>query len=1815
MAYNTDDDSNNGENLPVEQSSNNEMTEQKSNENSVVNKKIQERLSKSLTKNAAKQTLLKLLMPIITWGAIFIIAIIVIIGIAMFFITMPGMVIEQIKELANKVGNAVAAWFGADVTKQIEDVEIYDTLEYLEQMGYDLKGYGFLTGYVGNSDDGVERDENDQITDAESDFISTYLVSDKYMYTIKNFNLVADDPIDAIGKRLKGIFQGDNSAWTRGMIYIGLDGGNLGVNAEEYTKGKMGYIKIDADKKTMEIKRGWFNNSMTYNLDGWTGRYGMPIDFLLSVHLATMMPDLAYDMATSFNTEIELLLHPVGGGEKDENTAIGYYKVGEDEYVSYDQVHEIADSNAPLDAWRVSKKEAKKIMDELNIKSPDNCTGTADFGFDNVWPDKDGGDDKTIPLSYNELIITICTHEEDYFDNEKGEEKLEELKSRYAEMIAKLKEYGATDEDITAAGLMTEINSYEDFKNMQDEIESDKENVNYHEKSRGRDFYLNWVSTNSNYQTYTAEITLGYDNFYDYSIPNAEYYYNVGLVNYKIKGEWTQERIEEYLKENEITAAEENRCSQTDVSECCSSCREYIQKIYDLLKKADVSELDIYQPYISKVTNHWYRDVYFVANGAGKKFVDYDYAYEALMKERWTLYETYKEDDGEEDLIGEYKLYTTDGKLYHGTAEDAAADNIKVSKKAEMVKIGDVFDELDWDKIGEVYSAYEVSEASLEDMQLMYPDIEKDDPDYLIKKDIYANVITTGNVVQTGEGQREETNDDIKKMFLENTYFRYDGSAKTAEIITKLRNSKNMGYGSLSESDLKQTVKIDGETYKASEYAGQVSLNQDSLNAFSMLENEHTLDADYIYRDFKELIVELGYFEKEELTDETPRIMQWLIPDIGSNGYPNRAIDKNIHEYGTMIHSKGDIDVNNELTLRAIIEQAKESGEPESPPDSGEEPPDFTYGDKERVDVDKTDENTEEESKTSKLIKDNSLNMLGQIASLDSTPLANLQTVGSITEVAAADYTYTATGSSSQQTKIADLVFNGVSYECWWQTSVTCTLYSFAFVASAYTETNFEEYIQETAPYWCPGLSSSCFSTAGVEGVYYGWSQAIPSSVEEQGTLISQALSEGKPVYFYSGFQSSGGRHAIVLLGASEEGQILYYNPWGGVIESYGTSSSFSSNLTTLLTTGVKEDGGTLYSFFIPAEPPTGVKIETGGDPYEGYQGNEYVVSPVTGVLLEYGTYTDDDVDDSSGEKYRTNVDLKYGTNILMQTEENSETENTETKDTEKTNTDNKTNSNNNSNSNTNNTSDKKEDSSNSGANGKIQVDKVGYAKILVLDKENYQKLENAILDSTRWEDSLLNSKGNYKELEISEKQVNSKTDPWSDLDKTLYGYKEFAELYEKFGIAGNVIYIDGFKCNQVDDEFDIKKDGDTKSPEGDKIEFDDFKEIVLSDFDSKGNLSDSEGLLETLYQKDDTYKLASKDATEKLNTESLIKNEALSSIKFEDGEKDIVIIKEGTVLGRTMTDFELIEDRNETKEENEKELKYSDYRKTSDSAKDMEESVIGNYIRIIMRDKDKTVVENVEDYIKLDDGTKKSQSDHFSIVGTVLDKQEWVQKAISYVENNYSGATESPFKSTEDMGNFYDICVDKGVNPEYAFATAAGESGFSSSNGNFWGLGTPNTSSSLATYGTWAVTLEAYCDTIISYQDPANWEYDSITKTYNERLACTDNGGIDPNGFGLPDTIQGVQSLYSDLGKHGDAYSGSGKGGYYYMDPAIANVTKIYTTHEEFLSKCRNKGGVHASGTDVTTWENGQYTAWQVEKKIFVAKEAFGDLAGTHNP
>lgn len=220
------------------------------------------------------------------------------------------------------------------------------------------------------------------------------------------------------------------------------------------------------------------------------------------------------------------------------------------------------------------------------------------------------------------------------------------------------------------------------------------------------------------------------------------------------------------------------------------------------------------------------------------------------------------------------------------------------------------------------------------------------------------------------------------------------------------------------------------------------------------------------------------------------------------------------------------------------------------------------------------------------------------------------------------------------------------------------------------------------------------------------------------------------------------------------------------------------------------------------------------------------------------------------------------------------------------------------------------------------------------------------------------------------------------------------------------------------------------------------------------------------------------------------------------------------------------------------------------------------------------------------------------SLVTPNLDKGKFVEAMNAYAGKNAN--FDSNFLPY--VADIYDWSVAAGVNPELVIITAKTEGNFGQAGGsyNYWGLGTPNGASSGSSYSSLKEGVEAYARSILAFN--TGWRAQRINQLAAERQAA----GVDPLGYGAPDTFSGMQSLYSDLGNHIEGSSGAG--GYYYMDPARAGVTKIYATHEEFLAKCKDSGiPDHAYGTAVTTWENGQYTAWQVEKKLQFWNTIFG--------
>lgn len=222
------------------------------------------------------------------------------------------------------------------------------------------------------------------------------------------------------------------------------------------------------------------------------------------------------------------------------------------------------------------------------------------------------------------------------------------------------------------------------------------------------------------------------------------------------------------------------------------------------------------------------------------------------------------------------------------------------------------------------------------------------------------------------------------------------------------------------------------------------------------------------------------------------------------------------------------------------------------------------------------------------------------------------------------------------------------------------------------------------------------------------------------------------------------------------------------------------------------------------------------------------------------------------------------------------------------------------------------------------------------------------------------------------------------------------------------------------------------------------------------------------------------------------------------------------------------------------------------------------------------------------------------SLTTTMFDKSTFKKAMEEYYNSTNNKNFYNNFLSKVD--ELYDTAVSNNVNPELVVVTAKCEGNFTEQGGayNYWGIGVANGKKDGSGYNSLKDGIIGYASVIKQCCDGGK-NANAILTRYEERK----NAGCDSTGYGLPGTLAGMQSVYSWLGKH--EQGSSSVGGYYYMDPDRAGVTKIYSTHEEFLNKCYNAGGEHSAGTICTPYETGQYTAWQVEKKLDVWNEIFG--------
>lgn len=810
-------------------------------------------------------------------------------------------------------------------------------------------------------------------------------------------------------------------------------------------------VTIDRNAEQLRIEgAGVYNDTvLAYNLEGWTGRYSMPLEFLLATHVATMAPDLSYKLATGFSTDVEILLHTsedtdISAGlqfnnadnkviERDVFAKINQESDGilEDTKVFFAKIFNDGDN---ADASNVSKSDVMQMYKEMNKKG---------IPFESI-KDENSNLKCTGPQGAMENICQDDQNIEYPDENTKtNEEAIQMIKDNFISFVNSntgwytdeiISNYGITDDEIKSARetIVAKINNPEIFKITINGDNSDEDNYIVQPSSScggERDFtpgsqIIATLKSNCKDPDYSDDTTCDLELHAVYDI-HGDHEYWLALIK-KTKEVSSDE--ENGFNLNGLTCSEAAAKYPDQRMDACENCTNLVKNLYLTLNKIDTKGFETYVPYINRVTNHWYRNVYFTeeaikltqkelkeelekidgvdAEELSKiNVIQTDDDYEKKTGERWTLYDlddsgnyelyvylktdasgkyddngaytaefaengklvcrkeeggayylddngvTYKKADGL-DKIGSYNLKILDdsGDSRSYKSSKLAPAEFRVGKKAEVETVA-----TGWTAYGDPES----TEGSWKPANIEDPELKQVLDNVPNITPVFKSKMYT--VEQIEDGVRGETNPTIKELFLDD-YYIYDGTKERAKLIETAKKTvrnyfknytnkaeTNEAKKTASEEYFRNNAKMladDPDNYKAlaakelipneidasyfetihkkengkdveedvrkdlkatlDEISGPISLTHTSLSAFSILKNMKTIDADYIYHDFKELIVELDYFDKEDLVEPEDTVLMFPVQGISSAGWPDLVNDKSEAFYGTLIQSAED---------------------------------------------------------------------------------------------------------------------------------------------------------------------------------------------------------------------------------------------------------------------------------------------------------------------------------------------------------------------------------------------------------------------------------------------------------------------------------------------------------------------------------------------------------------------------------------------------------------------------------------------------------------------------------------------------------------------------------------------------------------------------------------------------------------------------------------------------------------------------------------------------------------------------------------------
>lgn len=721
---------------------------------------------------------------------IVIIALIVIIGIVGFFLEMPGLITNKVSEIATAFctelktyyeGNS--ARFGSEPQKELA--------EYLTNMGYSPYEFGFGR-YTDEDGNYIEDGDSDDAT-MNSKYLNAYLTADYNTYVpYEKFKSGVSKLLhvigDAVGYVLGMETEKDTGEPQFGMLHF--DSGMYeNADGDDLNAKKMSFLdSVDADVEsktlTFTVWESVFTRSYyTYNMEGWTARYGKPLELSLTLHLATMAPDLVYrfDMDSEESTEIHISTikskatikfeyHVNNVPEEGTNFAgvdesladIDNHIQGEDHTLTVEDLQILKDyiddhnSSDTVENLQAGYSNYEAFL-TASIESGNN----RDYLKDNeTILQRFDGSDKTAILNYEHSIEVMFN---DYLDNaiEKAKKDdpdltfyTDEVGKKYSEIVGKtVHDYSFWNDwayDGSTTGIMDEFyKKFEDAKSDGELTDEESEEL----------------------------FTFLQDE--------------LGEIKDKVKADVDK------LIASDAKMQEELKALTTEL-EKIGLTTDSIDAAIDYNNdkgEGQGTEIERIQPYIKEVKKHWYRDVIFYNEELGIDVYDVsqgEATYENIFKpveqsddsklepnDKGAFYTIETVSAGgelvqvEDAVRGEVNEHTKE--LFVGTEDRPAKyfiydGSTKTAEKIdELRKVYDEAYSASWDIIQDDKTARQAAEDAVEARE------KADGTDFYKEVNVRQNALSAFSILENSKTEDSEyILRDLKKLFVELGYFTKD---------------------------------------------------------------------------------------------------------------------------------------------------------------------------------------------------------------------------------------------------------------------------------------------------------------------------------------------------------------------------------------------------------------------------------------------------------------------------------------------------------------------------------------------------------------------------------------------------------------------------------------------------------------------------------------------------------------------------------------------------------------------------------------------------------------------------------------------------------------------------------------------------------------------------------------------------------------------------------------------------------------------------------------------------------------------------------